>query len=548
MTENTEALAGAGSHAYGILANIPADFHSADLRNYFSQFIESNGFSCFHFRHRPETKQREKDDPSSYTSPSGKSSDFYPKLGQLEQSTSATFSAGVEDVQVQANNVRKTFCCVLKLEEHKMSKFIRMYHKKPWIDKKGAIMSSRCFISRIKVAEADGDKTTESGEAKEYTTRGDSKLIPPEREIFTESHLGNLVELNPPDLMPNGNVGTPTAVFLEYIRTCRLPPKVIQRLGLTFSKSRSNKRYGNVPFAYGGEIVDGVGENEEIAMTASGQEIKDNVEVTRVSADSKDYSRKAGRKKDRKKRTGNENEERNVSDSDEDDDDDTCEEWERHESLHEDITSQERTKERLFEEEIELKWEKGGSGLVFYTDAAFWDAQEGDFDEKTSDDWDVDMSIYYDEHGGDKDAKDSLDMRRMERMKRGLEDTSVFEKPIGQFEKHTKGIGRRVLQKQGWSEGEGLGKTVVGMADALDNTGQHSRDKTGFGYHGEKLQPTRSHVSTAKRQRRADKEVIISTIYDNPSVTDPAEPLMRSRGPYHLKYRHEVEFVKGDRR
>lgn len=60
-----------------------------------------------------------------------------------------------------------------------------------------------------------------------------------------------------------------------------------------------------------------------------------------------------------------------------DDDDDTCEEWERHESLHEDITSQGRTKERLFEEEIELKWEKGGSGLVFYTDAAFWDAQEG---------------------------------------------------------------------------------------------------------------------------------------------------------------------------
>lgn len=40
--------------------------------------------------------------------------------------------------------------------------------------------------------------------------------------------------------------------------------------------------------------------------------------------------------------------------------------------------------------------------------------------------------------GGDKDERDSLDMRRMERMKRGLEDTSVFEKRIGKFEKHTK--------------------------------------------------------------------------------------------------------------
>ena len=63
--------------------------------------------------------------------------------------------------------------------------------------------------------------------------------------------------------------------------------------------------------------------------------------------------------------------------------------------MHNDVTSQDRTKERLFEEEIELKWEKGGSGLVFYTDAAFWKQQEeADFDEETADDWDVDMEIY----------------------------------------------------------------------------------------------------------------------------------------------------------
>lgn len=41
------------------------------------------------------------------------------------------------------------------------------------------------------------------------------------------------------------------------------------------------------------------------------------------------------------------------------------------------MTRQERTSERLFEEEIELKWEKGGSGLVFYTDAQFWQEEEG---------------------------------------------------------------------------------------------------------------------------------------------------------------------------
>ena len=58
-------------------------------------------------------------------------------------------------------------------------------------------------------------------------------------------------------------------------------------------------------------------------------------------------------------------------------DNDSCEEWERHEALYDDVSNQERNKERLFEEKIELKWEKGGSGLVFYTDAQYWQAQEG---------------------------------------------------------------------------------------------------------------------------------------------------------------------------
>ena len=71
-----------------------------------------------------------------------------------------------------------------------------------------------------------------------------------------------------------------------------------------------------------------------------------------------------------------------------------------------------------------------------------------------------------------------------------------------------------------------------------------------YRFHGEKLQRN-VNSGGGKRRRVADKQVIISTIYDNPSETDPPEPLMRSRGPHHLKYRvyrHEIEFVKGDQR
>ena len=58
-------------------------------------------------------------------------------------------------------------------------------------------------------------------------------------------------------------------------------------------------------------------------------------------------------------------------------DSDDCEEWDRHEALHDDPANGERNKERLFEEPLEVVWEKGGSGLVFYTDAQHWKEQEG---------------------------------------------------------------------------------------------------------------------------------------------------------------------------
>jgi len=32
---------------------------------------------------------------------------------------------------------------------------------------------------------------------------------------------------------------------------------------------------------------------------------------------------------------------------------------------------------------MEVVWEKGGSGLVFYTDASYWDQQEGGEDRQT---------------------------------------------------------------------------------------------------------------------------------------------------------------------
>merc|ERR1719469_1085814 len=44
----------------------------------------------------------------------------------------------------------------------------------------------------------------------------------------------------------------------------------------------------------------------------------------------------------------------------------------------------------LFEDNVEDVWDKHeASGLVWYTDAAFWDRRAGDLDERAHDAWDV---------------------------------------------------------------------------------------------------------------------------------------------------------------
>jgi len=45
------------------------------------------------------------------------------------------------------------------------------------------------------------------------------------------------------------------------------------------------------------------------------------------------------------------------------------------------------------------------------------------------------------------------------------------------------GIGRKVMTKYGWKEGQSLGSSVRGIVDALDAEGsQKPSDKRGFGY------------------------------------------------------------------
>jgi len=165
--------------------------------------------------------------------------------------------------------------------------------------------------------------------------------------------------------MPQGNVGTPTSHFLRLIQQCRLPSSIISKLGLVFPRTRSNRKYGSVPLEYGGVICPGVEDHRVDVKSGRGSEIMSEKELENVQQYEASLPPESTADEERH--------EENDSESDADD----CEEWERHEAFQNDPSNQERNKERLYESEMEIVWEKGGPGIVWYTDAQFWDELEG---------------------------------------------------------------------------------------------------------------------------------------------------------------------------
>ncbi|XP_074539909.1 G patch domain-containing protein 3 [Halichoeres trimaculatus] len=495
---------------YFAICNIPAAFRSAQLRNYFCQFIESGGFHCFHYRHRPEVLRESEGSSNTECRDEEEGGSKAPEIDQDTEETSK-----------KKEQRGATCCCVVSVHAKDSDRFVRMYSGNHWIDSKGNWLSKRCVIKRVKVSQDKDDGSFP------YKTKHEQRHRVSLEECFTEADLRSLSELNPPALMQNGNVGTPIKVFLQLIQSCRLPPRLIRKLGLTFPKTSSNRRYGNVPFKYQNAFI--LPATEETVLTATGHEISGPGRLAAPLSQRRQKHNTDTRELDKHREEEEEEEEEEDAQSNADDDDDCCEEWERHEALHEDVTSQERSKERLYEEEIELKWEKGGSGLVFYTDAQYWQEEEGDFDEQTADDWDVDMSVYYDKDGGDMDARDYVRMRYEKRLREGLEDRSGHSQSIGSFERFTKGFGRRLMEKQGWKDGEGLGHSQVGIPEALENEGQHPNCKRGFGYHGEKL--------VTHPVKKAKKDFHISTVFDKPKTIDEGDTLLRRQPNTSLKYR-----------
>lgn len=285
---------------YALVSNIPVDYHTPDLRNFFSYSIEREFFECFNYRQRPHAN------------------------GQFK-------------------------ICICKIKANKFDEFQKLYNGKNWISRSGKLNKLKCSIVKIKVTkkESCGAKTNQD----DLTT-------------LDENEINGLLEFSKiPQWMPQGNVGTPTSVFIEYINRCIMPQSLIGKLGIDLKNFRKHKKkiYSNVEFKYEESKNSKKSQSSaEYASTASGHKIDQDLDdIQKIN--------EINYQNENAVQTVDEQDEENTDQNEDNDAGNDLEEWERHESLHDDVTKQDRTSPYFFEHEIELQWEKGGSGLVFYT-------------------------------------------------------------------------------------------------------------------------------------------------------------------------------------
>ena len=171
-----------------IVFNIPETFGSADLRRFFSDFVESEKFLFFNFKRRPESK-----------------------LHNFDRQKLLNHDCEEES----SSSTAKFNCCPVKLEHKHASDFVARYNNTHWTDEKGVDLNYKCFI-----------------------TQG-----------LEETQWKGLDESKPPSVLPRGNVGTCTKFLLESIQSCKLPPTIIKRLKLNFHEKR-RRAYATVPLTY----------------------------------------------------------------------------------------------------------------------------------------------------------------------------------------------------------------------------------------------------------------------------------------------------------
>jgi hypothetical protein len=268
-----------------------------------------------------------------------------------------------------------------------------------------------------------------------------------------------LPELHAPSSLPHGNVGTSERMLRSLIAQCRVPTSVIKQLGL---RTRPARPYAQVP-----PPMPPTNEDDDDQWWPAEEEADEHVKRPR------------------------------AGDGDGSSEADTA--------------------------PIELTWQKGGAGIVLYTNEQYWDPMRG----------------------GDDDSASVLPAPppRAPHAEAAAEGARVARE-FGGFEQHTTGIGGRILKNMGWVQGEGIGQRQ-GRPEPLLLASQTNRRGVGF---------VRGARVAVEYGSESDGEVdpLEQMGYRGQSIEDEEDPLSmaavrrQSDSGVGQRRRRQTPFVPGD--
>jgi hypothetical protein len=472
------------------ISNIPPHFTIADIRAFFSRcatcdhpftcvpavpdlfslcvldsFVESGKFEAFHLRPCPRPPSTSA--TSAPTPVAGRTGLYVPvtRRPPLPPQAVAVFSSA-------------SFA----------ASFFHSFHGKKWPahlpgSTPNTPNTGRCVVDRV-VASSSGvfadnkrrvmrGKTSCGGVA-----MGDEGAIRAHDDSACEGPSFPVVDIpHAPACLPRGNIGTPTSDLLSLVSRCVLPCAALKEMGLQH-------------FAGGG-----------------------------VGRKFKEFNFKWPKSRDASEACGSTRQAPGDNDDDDADGDGLEASWG---GGSRNYTRRDRmeTRELLHEEGVEDPWDKGdASGLVWYTDAQYWDAQEGDLDDRTSDGLDVvgagcgGWTRLHDSGGGDGDAGDG---------ERFCDDSAAAERAFEHFV--AQGLPGALLSKWGYKADASSGRLPVLNAN---------RTRTGLGWQG------RGDVNVPLRRFHEEMEGedlvgsyaaavgagqrLIGTVFDKVPVTDVAK-------------------------
>lgn len=472
---------------------IPATFQVVDLRTFFSTFVETGRFVMFHFKRRPDAVA-----PPQHPDDS------------VDKSGSVASSGSVSQVAIRTVEAERTrWCCLTQLKDQNGVKdFMDMYNNKPWTDRHGESAPGKCVLEipaveevasalpgsmadRVAAAAAPAPSVASSSSSSATTAVRDVGPLGPRKTFLTrrqrrekaervrvkrQRHVAKEVdvdslrraELFAPVGLPQGNVGTPEVVILN--NSHRLPPGMLSKLGV-----RTFRTDNNVAFDYTvpARRKKGKASSDRFRMSKADRkaELRYLLEEVNFPGDDERKLRAMTLHKDEQ-----------------------AEEWDRH-MANNPVMDNGRLLRKigdqpLYEHEVRNPWDKGdASGLVWYTDEQYWEANKGGFDEQTVDDWDVDTHH--------RDRADVLSVKPKRRVRarkktvmpppvgraapaRAPADCSGSASASGSGAAGTSRFGARIMQKQGWVTGKGIGKRNQGIAHALEPSGNPLKQGLGF--------------------------------------------------------------------